>query len=112
MSMFSKCALLILLTLCRVSTKSKFQSATYNENGTNVERNRSVITTVSLNGIDVYRHVGTLGGFVVFIIIVTVVFILCRDGLPHRQRKKTMYPDMALSFAATQTAYVSSLMLE
>lgn len=86
--------------ISQASVESKFASTVSSgEDGTRPERSPYVITTTYPNGTELHKRIVTMGSLVAFIVIVTVVFMLCQNEL-HRRKKRRL--EMSLSLTVTQ----------
>lgn len=102
----------LFFAICRVSAKNGLRSLVSSaENSTRSGAIIFITTTIGPNTAESYGHIWTMGGLIVFIVIVTVSFILCRNGPPYK-KKRIKRSEMALSLATTRAAYIGIVLLE
>lgn len=68
-------------------------------------------TTMDPDRIELYKRIVTMGVLIVFIIVIAIMFMLCRNGLPCKKRGRK-YSEMAVALAARRAVFVGGAVFE
>lgn len=61
---------------------------------------------------EICKRVGSILGLIASIVVIAVVFMICRNGLPCAEKKKRRRSGIAVSIAARRAAYLGGIVLE